>query len=278
MIIDVAFVDVLMIFSTALSIVLRASRHMSSRHPVVASQPHSGLEDGKAHHVAGGTSSWPHHVSVALRSAPARLRTLRHNAEYFPHIMHVLAATGNVLSLVSNCLTHLLRPSQVLYAMLLVMCDVVMEGRDRPRRRGGYFMSLVVLLVVLYILHEQTAWFAIGDWCGYVNGLMQVFLLGAVIGCPGNALVPVFVAKHGAAVNVNTLVAEFTLERSTACISTLCYLAMLLDEGEAVYSSHSEFVRWYVANVALLLHDAIQLWRFVLRGSGGVSSLDTFVE
>ncbi|CUF04122.1 GPI-anchored surface protein, putative [Bodo saltans] len=293
MIIDIEFVDVLMIFATALSIVLRASRHLSSSHhasPVTITSPqaHHHSDDGGIGNYVLPPSTLPgrrRRFLEVLASAPGRLR---HQNDWWaallPQSMHDLSVACNVLSLISNCLTHLLRHSQVLYAMLLVMCDVVMAGRDRPQRRAGYMLSLLSLLVMLYILHERTLWFAFGDWCGYCNGLAQVFLLGVTV---GNYHHSTFLSssngKHSAAPSSSVvggmssavvghhhhhhLVVEYTLERATACVSTMCYLAMLLDEGEAVYSSHSEFVRWYVANAALLMHDAILMWQFLRRGS-----------
>jgi hypothetical protein len=274
MIIDVAFVDVLIIFATALSIVLRASRHLSSNaSPLLTSpQPHHHTDDGGIGKYVMPSSTLPGRRRRFLEVlASARLR---HQHQWWtavvPQSMHDLTVACNVLSLISNCLTHLLRHSQVLYAMLLVMCDVVMAGRDRPHRRAGYMLSLLSLLVLLYILHERTWWFGFGDWCGYCNGLAQVFLLGVVVGNHYHSPSPHTRNQASVGNNIGSsisaavghhLVVEHTLERAAACISTICYLAMLLDEGEAVYSSHSEFVRWYVANAALLLHDAVLLWR-----------------
>jgi hypothetical protein len=292
MIIDVAFVDILMIFATALSVVLRASRHISSRHSPAAPSyavAEDGLPPSPSLQPAARryNAAWAQKIVDTLDGAPARwkkrLRAHSNNIihEDLPSTMHAMSVMGNVLGLISNCLTHLLRHSQVIYALFLVMCDVVMAGRERPRHRGLYLLTLMGLIALLYMLHDGTVLFGVGDLCGYLNGLLQLFLLGVTLGCPV-ASAPNFVLHHYHpfairsntvtvvnGVSTHTLVVEFTLERCAACVSTICYLAMLLDEGEAVYSCHTEFVRWYVANVALLLQDMVQLWRCALISRSG---------
>ncbi|EAN97773.1 hypothetical protein C3747_70g156 [Trypanosoma cruzi] len=60
-----------------------------------------------------------------------------------PLTQRVMVGVG-WLSVISNCLTDLLRPSQVLYAFFFCICDMVlhvMEGRLNRRGRGGSSVS-----------------------------------------------------------------------------------------------------------------------------------------
>lgn len=310
MIIEIALVDVVMIVSSALCVILRASRHMTYlaaqqlQHqagvdsvPVVTSACDT-TRAARPVSPSKSPSQGPHNAAGAssrLRFAIGKLRLptlfngeqqshgggtrsvgVDHFVTQWPDVLHSMlhashtvvlqrmSNCANVLALISNSLTHLLRHSEVLYALFLTSCDALLLSRERPSSRLTLLGLLAALLCVLTLFNERGWWFWFGDWCGYTGGVVQLILLGATLGGSSVTVLPA-ASNCQASLLSRTLAAEFVMERVAACVSSTCYLIMLTDEGDAVYSCHMEFIRWYGGTTAALLIDATQLYRF-LRG------------
>lgn len=118
----------------------------------------------------------------------------------------------------------------------------------------------------------------VGDLCGYLAGLCNLFLLGSTVAGPSPVLVTTrrrLLAAGGgggssgsgsgdsSSLRRHSVLWEFVVERLAAMLASLCYLWMLGEEGEAVYSCHMEVVRWYGCVTATLLIDTTQLVRFL---------------
>lgn len=192
-----------------------------------------------------------------------------------------VAYYSNILSLTSNCMTHLLRHSQIFYAFLLAAGDALVltrpahHLRDETRlsrfrvgavlhrfARWRYVLLLLSLSLVLQWSYSHIEYFWVGDIAGYVAGLSNLFLFGATMAGPS----PVLVASRRRVRSEGlgqSVILEFVGERLAAMVASVCYLYMLWEEGEAVYSSHMEVVRWYGCVTATLLIDTTQLVRFL---------------
>lgn len=280
MLIDLVAVDFIMIAASALNVMLRASRFEPARQCSDAMGNNSiNTTDGILGGAAGANDVAPPPSQYDAAEAEQEVvEARRHSCLASWHM------AADVLALISNSLTHLLRPSQVLFALFQTTCDALLLGRESCRGgrsktvshvvvRFRYLFGLVLFALALGGLHDHTIGFGFGDWCGYVGGLIQVFLLGTVLGSRRGPLLHVQTQQndsptmhHGGHASLyRRVVAEYALERIAGCVSSLCYILMLFEEGEAVYSSHREFIRWYGGTTAALLADALLTWR-VLSG------------
>ena len=167
----------------------------------------------------------------------------------------LLALITNVLGLISNFLTYLLRHSQVMYAFLLALSDCIFLTSSFAVASGKYRRELLLpmlafLVVVLSLLHYWRMMFIVGELCGYSACLMNFFLAGVELSSGGGA-------GHGVDVVVLQPSALLLCNMLCSCI----YMAMIVQEGEALYSSHVDFMRWYGNTIAVLVLDLLRMRR-----------------
>lgn len=198
-----------------------------------------------------------------------------------------LSALGNWLSVVSNCLTYYLRPSQVLYTFLFCNADFflflgsmaacekglcALSGQQRPQQLGlaawGSAWQLIVLnlllTVTLVLLHVHELFFSVGLASGYVACCLTLFLLGGEMAKWWGA------RRGGAAAKASTTLLRRlpdVLDSFFACLCCVCYFLMLLEESEELYSTHGEFMRWYVNTAALGLCNGLTAVRLLFMGA-----------
>lgn len=145
-------------------------------------------------------------------------------------------------------------------------------------------------LIILVTFHLRYSFFWVGTWAGYLASCGTLYVLGCDIG----ALWILFDWKRGKrsfplqTSSPSPLLADADLTRCFADIElpplrallsrslgvcyvmqfvfsfgcSLFYFSMLLEEGRALYESHVEFMRWYVATAGQALLEILRLLAF----------------
>jgi hypothetical protein len=161
--------------------------------------------------------------------------------------MLILSFSVNLLGLASNSLTYLLRHSQVLYAAMLTYCDLmVLISAGGRRKLAKVAMSLAVLALLSY-MHYRRVMFPFGKFCGYLACIINMFSVGYELSAN---------AAH------QSHVVDLPIPREVLVSNVMCsgvYMLMILQEGEALYSSHVEFLRWYGNTVAVIALDLLRI-------------------
>jgi hypothetical protein len=155
---------------------------------------------------------------------------------------------ANFLGLVSNFLTYLLRHSQVLFAVILTCSDMttLVWGLSRKKKTATIAVGAAVLALLCYF-HVTRTLFFFGQFCGYLSCVINLFLVGLELSvCSGYQ-----------SVMGDSPTSKKFLFASLA--SHYVYFLMVLQEGEALYSSHVEFMRWYGNTVAVIALDLLRL-------------------
>ncbi|KEG09844.1 hypothetical protein DQ04_04541010 [Trypanosoma grayi] len=151
-------------------------------------------------------------------------------------------------------------------------------------QRGAVLVMLNIALVfALVLFHLNHLFFLAGTIIGYLACCGTLFVLGCSIGVllllfgwvrsRGAAGSPLLKANSVCSLDPASLPPSgvlpnrwlrvcYVLQQIFSLACSVLYFSMLLEEGEELYSSHMEFMRWYVNTVGQGLVDTVRLFIF----------------